>query len=309
MIYGKQYHPQAQQPKILTSSSPPSETVLRGLLEAGEDMIPSVQQLIDKHKLPYTIKESKNELGTPLWLLESKLTQGEQYLAKFITLDPDTIQMKEDCVKMAKYPYEVLIEGETGTGKELIAYSMIGDRKGRIVSINCAGLPSELIESELFGYVPGAFTGGLSRGAEGLFKQGQNGVVFLDEINSLPMMVQGKLLRTLQSKTVRRVGGKEEEEISAKFVCASNTSLKAEVEAGRFRKDLYARISTLMVHIKPLRERKCDILAITESLTGGKAFLEKFGDVVETLDMSLNVRSLQQYVRRFEVLGRPSIDI
>lgn len=277
----------------------PDEKRLRDLVLGGPDTADIAQQLIDKWKLPYVIINNE---------LRSAFTQGELFLQQFITVDPQTIQMKEDAVKMAKSPYEVLISGETGTGKELIAKSMIGDRKGSIKSVNCAGFPRELIESELFGYVKGAFTGADSQGRDGLMMAATGGVMFMDEIGELPIDVQAKLLRAIQDKTIRKVGGKVEESIDCKFVCATNRNLKKMVEDGQFRKDLYARISTLELSIKSLAERKCDVVPIIESLPGGKVFLEKFKDELALFDLSLNVRSLQQHIIRYSVLGRVTVE-
>ena len=225
-------------------------------------------------------------------------------MQKFITVDPDTLRMKDRVMKMAACDYEVLIEGETGTGKETIAKAMIGKRTGPIRAINCAGMPRELIESELFGHVQGAFTGAIKH-KNGMLTEAAGGIMFLDEVGELPLDIQAKLLRVIAEKTIRKVGGTVEEKISCKIVTATNKSLKKMVQEGLFRQDLYARLSTLEVHIKPLRERMCDVVPITESLVGGKAFLEKHRvELLQgALDLSLNVRSLLQYVIRFNVLG------
>jgi transcriptional regulator with PAS, ATPase and Fis domain len=280
---------------------PPTEERLRLLVSNGADCIPIAQGFIDQWKLPYIIV-TNNGLSE----LRSAFSQGELFTQQFITIDPETILMKQDAIKISKSPHEVLVSGETGTGKELIAKSMIADRKGSIKSVNCAGLPRELIESELFGYVQGAFTGGNPRGADGLMSSAADGVMFLDEIGEMPIDVQAKLLRAIQDKSIRKIGSRAEEKITCKFVCATNRDLRKMVDEGLFRKDLYARISTLELDIKPLRKRTCDIIPITESLPGGKEFLAKYKEELEggILDLSLNVRSIQQYVIRYNVLGR-----
>jgi len=260
------------------------------------------QQLIDTYKLPYVIKDGK---------LCDSVVGAERWLNRFITVDPDTIGMKEDAKKMSKCPDEVLVFGETGTGKEIIARAMIGDRQEqdssvRFMSVNCAGIPDTLIESTLFGYVKGAFTGADST-RDGLMSKARDGVLFLDEIGELPMSVQGKLLRALQEKIVVKVGGDKEEPVNCKFVCATNKNLREMVKVGQFRQDLYARISTFELMIKPLRDRRNDIMPIIQSMNGGAAFLSALsdsGNSVLTLETPLNVRSLQQYVKRYNVLGR-----
>lgn len=284
------------EPKILEKI--PSEQKLQQLVAGGPDTMDIAIQLIEKFKLPFIIENGG---------LRSVYSQGELFLQQFITIDPSTIAMKEDANKMAKSPYAVLICGETGTGKELIAKSMIADRKGPIKSVNCAGFPRELIESELFGHVRGAFSGA-NENRDGLMALATGGVMFMDEIGELPMDVQSKLLRVLQDHKVRKVGSKVEEDINCKFVFATNRDLRKMIDAGTFRKDLYARISALELFIPSLNERKCDIVPILESMNGGKAFLEKYGNDLELLDISLNVRSLQQWVIRYNVLGRLKIE-
>jgi len=264
------------------------------LMLKNEGMLDVVQGIIDKQSLPYRIEDGE---------IKDTLTPGQIALNTFITVDEGTAKMKEDASLMAKSDYEVLITGETGTGKELIAKSMISDRKGRLQAVNCAGFPLELIESELFGHVRGSFTGAMTE-KEGLMTAAADGVMFLDEIGELPMVVQAKLLRALQVKQIRKVGSNKDEAISCKFVCATHRNLKKMVDEGTFRKDLFARISTLELDIKPLEQRRCDIVPITESLTGGKAFLEKIGGGINTIPVPLNVRSLQQYVIRYNVLGK-----
>jgi two-component system response regulator PilR (NtrC family) len=275
--------------------APPTEMQLRLLL--ANDGLDIVQLYITEHKLPY--KVVNNELvdlleGTNLWI------------NKFVTEDPDTVAMLEDAKKLAKCEDEILITGETGTGKELIANSMIGDRKGLFVAVNCGGLPEHLIESELFGHNKGAFTSADSK-KQGLMMEATDGVLFLDEIGELPLHTQAKLLRALQEKKIRRVGSNTTEDINCKFVCATHQNIKQMVENGKFRKDLYARISTFELHIKPLREREKDIVPIIKSMKGGAEFLswaERTGLQLHRQDYSLNVRSVQQMVKRYSVLGR-----
>lgn len=274
-----------------------SEEQLRMLI--ANDCIGVAQSFIDDGKLPYRIegKELKDALeGTELWL------------KKFITEDSDTLKMKDDVRKLAKVHDEVLIMGDTGTGKEVIARAMIANRAGSFIVANCAGFPEQLIESELFGYMKGSFTGAEGQ-RQGMFAAASGGVMFLDEVGELPLSVQAKLLRAIQEKKIRRVGAKDEEAISCKFVFATHRNLKEMVAKQLFREDLYARISTFELHIKPLSERDCDIPAIIESLPGGKKFLDEVRrkELLHKLDLSYNVRSLQQYVKRFTVLGR--IDI
>ncbi len=281
----------------------PTEERLRLLL--ANNMIPVVQQLIDQHKLPYRIEKLDGSSGVE-YDLKPSLKGSEIHLRQFITNDPDMISMKDDIIKLANCPHEVLITGETGTGKELIARALRGDREGKFVGVNCAGIPENLMESILFGHRKGSFTGA-DTSRSGLFVVAKDGALFLDEIGELPLSMQSKLLRVLQDKVVRKIGADEEEPINCKFICATNENVKKMVELGRFRKDLYARISTFELHIKPLAERKCDIMSIITSLVGGQQFLialTEQGKSIHDLNLSLNVRSLQQYVTRYNILGK-----
>ncbi len=154
-----------------------------------------------------------------------------------------------------------LITGESGTGKELVAKAIHNCSPridGPYVALNSGGIPSELIESELFGHVKGAFTGAVSN-KKGLFEIGDNGTIFLDEISTIPLETQAKLLRVIQEREVRRVGGLSNIQVDARIVAATNTDLKQEVKSGTFREDLFYRLNVISVDLPPLRERKEDI--------------------------------------------------
>lgn len=300
MIYGKQYHPPATPNP---SSIPFSEPKLKLLLANG--LIEEAKQEIDKFKLPYTIEDTGNQDDALRYVLKDTLSQGELFLKLFITVNEETLQMKDYARKMAKSNYEVLITGESGTGKEILAKSMIHDRKGSLRSLNCAGLTPTLIESKLFGHVKGSFTGA-EMNKRGIFQEAEDGVAFLDEVSQLPMELQGYLLRALQEKKVCKVGSNTEEDINCKVVCATNRNLKKMVDEGKFMKDLYARISTLELDVLPLKERMEDVIPIAESIKDSRKFLEQHEVDLRNgvLDLSLNVRSIQQHIIRFNVLGK-----
>ena len=288
-----------------TTQGVPTLEKLNVMLLCGTDMVPNVKDMIDKFNLPYIIVDTDSDDPSQRWKVKNKLTMGEQWLQKFITVDSDTLLVKKYAKLMADTPYPVLITGETGTGKELIAKSMISNRNGAIKAVNCAGLPEYLIESELFGHLQGSFTGA-DRTKEGLIAAATDGVMFLDEVGELPLSMQSKLLRVLQEKTLRKVGSNKEESINCKFVFATNRNLKDMVEKGLFKKDLFARISTLELHIDSLLpNRRCDLIPITQSLDGGEEFLSVHKEGLERgeFDLSFNVRSLEQHVIRFSVLG------
>lgn len=171
-------------------------------------------------------------------------------------------RVKKICSSIAKSDSTVLIKGESGTGKELFAKAIkkLSKRENqRFITVNCAALPDSLIESELFGYEKGSFTGALNRGKEGLFKEADKGTIFLDEIGELSLGVQSKLLRVLQEGTIRKIGSSKEEKVDVRIICATNRNLDEMMKKGEFREDLYYRLNVIPITIPPLRERKEDI--------------------------------------------------
>ncbi|HCX65403.1 MAG TPA: sigma-54-dependent Fis family transcriptional regulator, partial [Eubacteriaceae bacterium] len=186
---------------------------------------------------------------------------------KIIGRDRNFLRIIEFSKKIADSRSNVLITGESGTGKELFAQSIHNQspRKGEsFVAINCGAIPPSLIESELFGYEEGAFTGAKSSGQAGKFEIADKGTIFLDEIGEMPYDLQTRLLRVIEEGTVSRVGGLKETVVDVRIIAATNKNLEEEVEKGRFRKDLYFRLKVLPVHIPPLRERKRDIPLLIE---------------------------------------------
>ena len=207
----------------------------------------------------------------------------------------------------------IFIRGDSGTGKELFARAIHAHsgREGSFVPINCAALPEPLLESELFGYASGAFTGGRKEGKPGLFEIAKKGTVFLDEIAEMPMPCQAKILRVIQEKCIRRIGGSSEIPIDARIVTATNRNLELRVAQKKFRQDLYYRINVLPIHIPPLRERIDDIpLLVEHFLFQLSSKLEKpiqvvLPDGMEKLlrhDWPGNVRELKNVVERAAIL-------
>ncbi|MFQ5962941.1 MAG: sigma-54-dependent transcriptional regulator [Candidatus Scalinduaceae bacterium] len=191
-----------------------------------------------------------------------------------IAVSKEMKKVFEDSEIIAKTPSStVLIQGESGTGKELIAnyiHMMSSRVKHRFVEINCAALTENLLEAELFGYEKGSFTGASSLGKAGLFEAAQRGSIFLDEIGEMGLPLQAKLLRVLQEKRFKRVGGIDDINIDVRIIASTNRNLEEEVEKGNFRRDLYFRLRVLPIYICPLRERKDDILPLV------KYFINKF---------------------------------
>ncbi|MBK8302986.1 MAG: sigma-54 factor interaction domain-containing protein [Chloracidobacterium sp.] len=178
----------------------------------------------------------------------------------------------------------ILLDGETGTGKDLFARAIhFASERARApyLAINCAALPANLIESELFGYEKGAFTDAKAR-KEGLFEQAHGGTIFLDEIGEMELALQAKLLRVLEEGPFRRVGGLKDIQLNARIIAASNRNLKQECKAGNFRLDLYFRLSVIQVDIPPLRDRGRDVLQLTDYYIK-KANLKRRGKLLSGL--------------------------
>jgi transcriptional regulator with PAS, ATPase and Fis domain len=206
-----------------------------------------------------------------------------------------------------------LITGESGSGKEVIAdliHAMSPRSKGRIIKINCAALPRELIESELFGSVKGAFTGAHSD-REGLFRQAEGGTLFLDEISEMPIDTQSKLLRVLQDQEVRPVGGKVSYKTNCRLVAATNRKPDEAIKDGKLREDLFYRISAISVHLPPLRDRKEDIMPLANSFMKRfvaqanrpiSGFSPEAAERLTAFEWPGNVRQLQNEIQRAVLL-------
>ena len=189
---------------------------------------------------------------------------------------PATMRMKEDIARIAGSTSTVLITGESGTGKEMVAtaiWDLSGRKKNRFVAINCAAIPEALLESELFGYVKGAFTGADPNGRMGKFELADKGTIFLDEIGDMPLYLQAKLLRVLQERTIIRIGSNQVIPIDVRVIAATNKDLKEMIREKKFREDLYYRLNVIPLKIPPLRERKEDIEELTDYFAGRYAGL------------------------------------
>ncbi|MBL7077878.1 MAG: sigma-54-dependent Fis family transcriptional regulator, partial [Kiritimatiellae bacterium] len=217
-----------------------------------DELLITVQRALDYNKAITENADLKAQLNT-------------RYHLKSIVAESRSMQSVCDMIqRVAPTDATVLIGGESGTGKELVAkaihaYSRRKDKK--FLAVNCAALPEPLLESEMFGHVKGAFTGA-SCDKEGLLEAASEGTILLDEISSMPLSIQGKLLRVLQEKEVRRVGSNENIAIDARVLAATNTSLEDMIRDGSFREDLYYRLSVIPIQIPPLRERPEDIMPL-----------------------------------------------
>ena len=224
--------------------------------------------------------------------------------------DPNMKKVVQLAKKYARYDGCILIEGESGTGKELFAQSIHNASNrfnGPFVAVNCSSLPRDLVESELFGYEKGAFTGALKEGNPGKFELANHGTIFLDEIGEMPLEFQAKLLRIVQMHRVRRLGANYEKELDIRIIVATNRNLRLEIEKKRFRQDLYFRFNVLKLDIPPLRDRPNDICYCAEKFLNH--FNERYPDQKKYMSSEFlqklveynwpgNIRELQNYIER-----------
>ncbi|MCA9080678.1 MAG: sigma-54-dependent Fis family transcriptional regulator [Planctomycetaceae bacterium] len=199
-----------------------------------------------------------------------ELLQREQHATRIVGNSPQMQEVFHLISRIAPTDKAVLIEGESGTGKELVARAVLeqSHRRGRpFVTINCAALPENLVESELFGHEKGAFTGAGAR-KQGLFEVAHGGTLFIDEIGELAPMLQPKLLRVLEDGGLRRVGSHQERRVNVRIIAATNRDLQQEVEAGRFREDLFYRLNVMSIKLPPLRDRTGDVDLLVQHLLG-----------------------------------------
>ena len=220
------------------------------------------------------------------------------------------MEVKNICQRAAMSDSNVLIMGESGTGKELFAHAIhnASDRaSGPFVKINCAAIPSELLESELFGYEGGAFTGAKKEGKVGKFELANGGSIFLDEIGDMPLQMQVKLLRVLQEREIERIGSTKTRPINVRIISATNKNLEEEVKSGNFREDLYYRLNVMSVNIEPLRKRKDDIRPLAKALVKKlssqmgvhvDSISEKAMAALEAYDWPGNIRELENVIER-----------
>ena len=217
--------------------------------------------------------ENSKELTKTLFVFK-EISEFKNYLLSFhgnssiILLESPQMQnIYSQVSKVAKNNTSVLITGESGTGKEIIAkqiHDLSSYSDGAFIIVNCSAIPESLLESELFGYTKGAFTGADPKGKIGFFEKANNGTIFLDEIGEMPLQIQVKILRVLQDKKITPIGSRTEKQINVRIITATNKNLEEEVKKGNFRQDLFYRLSVFPIDIPPLRERKKDIKILVE---------------------------------------------
>jgi two-component system, NtrC family, response regulator PilR len=301
---------------VMISAFASAESAVEAMKEGAYDYIPK----------PFKVREFKKIVKEALREKESggggkDVPDDSKERVHFGCLVGESPQMKKvyDLVdRVAQTKSNILVFGESGTGKELVAraiHRQSARRENPFVVINCAGIPESLIESELFGYRKGAFTGA-SADKEGLFDAADGGTVFFDEIGELPPTIQVKLLRVIQERTFTAVGGTEEKSVDVRFISATNKDLETEVIENRFREDLYFRLNVIQISMPPLRDREGDLPLLAQR------FLEKYSadlgkdvkkisayalDILQQYAFPGNVRELENIIERSVALETSNI--
>lgn len=270
--------------------------------------------------LPVLKKSMEQSLGLYTHFVEEKPKNGTKYtFGSILGNDIRFVETISNAKHVAKNQTNVLIYGETGTGKELFAQSIhnySSYQTGPFISVNCAAIPNTLLESMFFGTTKGAYTGAVN--TPGLFEQAENGTIFLDEINSMDMALQAKILKVIENRTVRRIGADKETEIRCRILCALNEDPVQCIEDGKLRRDLYYRLSSCILHIPPLRERKSDIPLYCNYFLS--RFNKEYSQRIERVDEGLlslfmsynwpgNVRELQHVIESAYSVAEESIRV
>jgi two-component system, NtrC family, response regulator AtoC len=299
-------------PVIVVSGRADTTTVVQAMRLGAADFLcePFDEQVLEK---PLVHAVRQRALSAELAALRSQIEHQPPH-GLLLGANARVAEVQRLIDRVADTDVTVLIRGESGTGKELVARAihLASARRGRpFVKVNCAALPTELLESELFGYERGAFTGAIQQ-KPGRFEFANHGTMFLDEIGELPLGLQAKLLQVLQDGEFSRLGGKADVRVDARIVAATNRDLERAVALGQFREDLFFRLNVVTIALPPLRERREDIPAFTEY------FLKKFSvhynkprpslsaetrDLMDRHEWPGNVRELENMVRRLIVLG------
>ena len=270
----------------------------------------------DLNRLLNTVRNAldKKELVVENKALKKKVSKNYEMIGESKAIS----HIKAIIEKVASTDARVLITGPNGTGKELVAHWLHekSDRsKGPLIEVNCAAIPSELIESELFGHVKGAFTSA-NKDRAGKFEAANGGTIFLDEIGDMSLSAQAKVLRALQESRIQRVGSDKDIKVNVRVVAATNKNLKKEIEEGRFREDLYHRLAVILIEVPSLNDRREDIPLLIEYFAKKianeqgsikKSFSNSAIKLLQAYDWTGNIRELRNVVERLIILGEPEI--
>ncbi len=295
-------------PVVMISGHGNIETAVEAVKKGAFDFI---AKPLDLNRLLVTIRNAmdKSTLVTETKVLKKKVSKTFDMIGASKAI----VQIQEMIERVAPTDARVLITGGNGSGKELVA-RWLHEKSSRsaapLIEVNCAAIPSELIESELFGHEKGAFTSAINQ-RKGKFEQAEGGTIFLDEIGDMSLSAQAKVLRALQENKITRVGGEKEIKVNVRVVAATNKDLKKEIASGNFREDLYHRLSVILIHVPSLNDRKEDIPLLAEHFL--KMICEDHGMPLKTLTKEAmkelqkinwtgNIREFRNVVERLIIL-------
>uniref|UniRef100_UPI004047EFF4 sigma-54-dependent transcriptional regulator n=1 Tax=Algoriphagus sp. TaxID=1872435 RepID=UPI004047EFF4 len=300
---------------IMISAHGTIETAVEATKKGAFDFIPKPPDL---NRLLLTVRNAleKKHLVTETKVLKKKLSKKLTMVGE----SPAIQTVKATIEKVAPTEARVLITGQNGTGKELVAHWIHEKSKRQekpYVAVNCAAIPSELIESELFGHEKGSFTSAHKQRL-GKFEQADGGTLFLDEIGDMSLAAQSKVLRALQENLITRVGSDKDIKVDVRVIAATNKNLKKEIEEGKFREDLYHRLSVILIQVPPLKDRKDDIPLLLnkflediaqENGSLPKKITPEAITYLKELSWTGNIRELRNVVERLVILGEPTIGV
>lgn len=300
-------------PMVMISGHGDMETAIHTMRLGAFDYISKPPDL---NRLLNTVRNAldKKQLVVENKILKKKVSKNYEMVGESEAINHIKVMIE----KVAQTEARVLITGPNGTGKELVAHQL-HERSERanfpMIEVNCAAIPSELIESELFGHVKGAFTSAVKDRA-GKFEAADKGTIFLDEIGDMSLSAQAKVLRALQESMITRVGAEKDIKVDVRVVAATNKDLKTEIAEGRFREDLYHRLAVILIKVPPLNERRDDIPALithfTEKIASEqgnavKVFSAQAIKLLQEYDWTGNIRELRNVVERLIILGGSEI--
>ncbi len=300
----------SETPIILISGHGNIETAVQAIKNGAFDFI---EKPLDLNRILITIRNAKEKTQLVQETIQLKKTVKRFKGDSIIGETDGIIHIKEMIQKVAPSDARVMITGENGTGKELVARSL-HDNSNRskmpFIEVNCASIPGELIESELFGHMKGAFTSAV-KDKKGKFELASGGTLFLDEIGDMSLAAQAKVLRALQENVIQRVGGEKDIKVNCRVVAATNKNLQEEIKQGRFREDLYHRLAVILIHVPSLNDRKEDIALLAEHFLTQicndqgivrKTFSDKAILELQKINWTGNIRELRNIVERLVIL-------
>ncbi|MEP0987320.1 sigma-54 dependent transcriptional regulator [Ekhidna sp.] len=302
-------------PFVMISAHGTIDTAVDATKKGAYDFI---QKPPDLNRILLTVRHAleNSQLSTETKVLRKKVSKGYEIIGESKSIQ----EVKSTIEKVAPTDARVLIHGENGTGKELVArwlHEKSSRSKAPLIEVNCAAIPSELIESELFGHEKGSFTSAHKQRI-GKFEQAHGGTLFLDEIGDMSQSAQAKVLRALQDKKITRVGGDKSISVDVRVLAATNKNLKKEIEEGNFREDLYHRLSVMVINVPPLRERKEDIKLLIDHFldqvaseygTAKKSIDDNAINQLEKYDWTGNIRELRNVTERLVIMSQETITV